>query len=166
MYHKIILIGNLGRDPEMRFLPNSGQAVTSFSMATTEKWTGADGQLQERTLWWRVSVFGKMAETCKTYLKKGSKAYVEGRVTGDPKTGGPRLYQRQDGTTGTSFEVTASTVKFLSSRGEVSGMAEGSSEDEHGMDEAADDVRGRREATRRRYPTEPAVEETADDIPF
>ncbi len=141
MYHKITLIGNLGRDPEMRYL-QSGQAVTNFSMATTEKWTGQDGQLQERTLWWRVSVFGKMAETCNTYLKKGSKAYVEGRVTGDPKTGGPRIYQRQDGSSGASFEVNASVVKFLSSRGEggsaPSGMPD--SEHGHGLDEAADDI--------------------------
>ena len=140
MYHKITLIGNLGRDPEMRYTP-SGQAVTNFSMATTEKWTGQDGQLQERTLWWRVSAFGKMAETVNTYLKKGSKVYVEGRVNGDPKTGGPRIYTRQDGTAGTSFEVTASTIKFLSSRGETSaapsgGMAEG----EHAVEEVGEDI--------------------------
>jgi single-strand DNA-binding protein len=122
MYHKITLIGNLGRDPEMRYTP-SGQAVTNFSMATTEKWTGQDGQPQERTLWWRVSAFGKMAETVNQYLKKGSKVYVEGRITGDSKTGGPRIYTRQDGTAGSSFEVNASTIKFLSSRSDAGGGA-------------------------------------------
>lgn len=140
MYHKITLIGNLGRDPEMRYTP-SGQAVTNFSMATTEKWTGQDGNMQERTLWWRVSVFGKMAETTNTYLKKGSKVYIEGRVTGDPKTGSPRIFTRQDGTTGTSFEVTANTVKFLSSRGET-GAAPGSggpAEHEH-LAEESDEI--------------------------
>ncbi|MGQ0604487.1 MAG: single-stranded DNA-binding protein [Anaerolineales bacterium] len=142
MYHKITLIGNLGRDPEMRYTP-SGQAVTNFSMATTEKWTGQDGQPQERTLWWRVSAFGKMAETVNTYLKKGSKVYVEGRVSGDPKTGGPRIYTRQDGTTGASFEVTASTVKFLSSRGEggaapAGGMADG--EQQHPVEDVGEDI--------------------------
>lgn len=142
MYHKIILIGNLGRDPEMRYTP-SGQAVTNFNMATTEKWTGQDGQLQERTLWWRVSVFGKMAETCNTYLKKGSKVYVEGRMNGDAKTGGPRIYTRQDGTTGASFELTANTVKFLSSRGET-GAAPAGGVGEH----------------------EPAPHEESDEIPF
>lgn len=101
----------------MRYTP-SGQAVTNFSMATTEKWTGQDGQPQERTLWWRVSAFGKMAETINQYLHKGSKVYVEGRITGDPATGGPRVYTKKDGTTGSSFEVVASTVKFLSSKGE------------------------------------------------
>ncbi|MBP7691474.1 MAG: single-stranded DNA-binding protein [Anaerolineales bacterium] len=124
MYHKITLIGNLGRDPEMRYTP-SGQAVCNFSMATTEKWTGQDGQMQERTLWWRVSVFGKQAETCNTYLKKGSKIYLEGRLTGDPSTGGPKLYQKKDGGYGASFDVTANTVKFLSSRGETGAVPAG-----------------------------------------
>lgn len=113
MYHKITLIGNLGRDPEMRYSPN-GQAVTNFSMATAEKWTGQDGQPQERTIWWRVSAFGKQAETCHKYLKKGSKVYVEGRMAADPKTGGPRTYQAKDGSTKTSFEAVANVVKFLS----------------------------------------------------
>ena len=120
MYNKVILVGNLGRDPEMRYTP-SGDAICNFSMATSEKWTGKDGQPQERTLWWRVSVFGKTGETCNTYLKKGSKVLVEGRMNGDPKTGNPRIFTRQDGTTGTSFEVTAAAVKFLSSRAESGG---------------------------------------------
>jgi single-strand DNA-binding protein len=120
MYHKVILVGNLGRDPEMRYIP-SGAAVTSFSMATSEKWTSQDGQKQERTIWWRVSVFGKMGEVCNEYLKKGSKVLVEGRMTADPKTGNPRLWQGQDGQMRASFELTASAVKFLSSRGETGG---------------------------------------------
>jgi single-strand DNA-binding protein len=124
MYHKILLVGNLGRDPEMRITP-SGTAVTNFSMATSEKWTGQDGQPQERTIWWRVSVFGKSGEACNEYLKKGSKVLVEGRMTADPKTGNPRLWQGQDGQMRASFEVTALTVKFLSSRGETAGSAGG-----------------------------------------
>jgi len=120
MYHKVILVGNLGRDPEMRYIP-SGAAVTNFSMATSEKWTGQDGQQQERTIWWRVSVFGKSGEACNEYLKKGSKVLVEGRMNADPKTGNPRLWQGQDGQMRASFEVTASAVKFLSSRGEAGG---------------------------------------------
>ena len=120
MYHKVILVGNLGRDPEMRYTP-SGSAVTNFSMATSEKWTGQDNQLQERTIWWRVSVFGKTGETCNTYLKKGSKVLVEGRMNPDPKTGNPRLWTGQDGQARASFEVVAATVKFLSSRAESGG---------------------------------------------
>jgi single-strand DNA-binding protein len=139
MYHKIILIGNLGRDPEMRYTP-SGQAVCNFSMATSEKWTGQDGQPQERTLWWRVSAFGKMGETCNQYLKKGSKVYIEGRVQGDQKTGGPRVYTRQDGTSGASFEVTASTVKFLSSRGEGGAAAAGGVGEAEPAGEPMDDI--------------------------
>jgi single-strand DNA-binding protein len=122
MYHKVILVGNLGRDPEMRYTP-SGAAVTNFSMATSEKWTGQDGQQQERTIWWRVSVFGKSGEACNEYLKKGSKVLVEGRMNADAKTGNPRLWQGQDGQMRASFEVTASAVKFLSSRGEAAGAA-------------------------------------------
>lgn len=120
MYHKITLIGNLGRDPEMRYSGN-GKVVTNFSMATTEKWTGQDGQLQERTIWWRVSVFGKQAETANQYLKKGAKVYVEGRMAADPKTGGPRLYQSKDGATKSSFEAVANVVKFLSPLGDGGG---------------------------------------------
>lgn len=140
MYHKITLIGNLGRDPEMRYTP-SGQAVSNFSMATTEKWTGQDGQLQERTLWWRVSAFGKQAEIINQYLKKGSKVYVEGRLQADAKTGGPRIYQRQDGTAGSSFEVTASTIKFLSGKGEGGAAPAGSPAHEpETLGEAAEDI--------------------------
>ena len=120
MYHKVILVGNLGRDPEMRYTP-SGAAVCNFSMATSEKWTGQDGQPQERTLWWRVSVFGKMGEACNTYLKKGGKVLVEGRMNADPKTGNPRIWTGQDGQARASFEVTAAAVKFLSSRAESGG---------------------------------------------
>src|SRR5712692_659979 len=124
MYHKVILVGNLGRDPEMRYIP-SGAAVTNFSMATSEKWTGQDGQQQERTIWWRVSVFGKSGEACNEYLKKGSKVLVEGRMNADPKTGNPRLWQGQDGQMRSSFEVTALAVKFLSSRGETASSGGG-----------------------------------------
>ena len=120
MYHTIIIVGNLGRDPEMRYTP-AGQAVTNFSVATSRQYTGSDGNQVKETIWFRVSAWGKQAETCNQYLKKGSKVLVEGRLTPDPTTGGPRLWQRQDGTTNASFEVSASTVRFLSSRGEDEG---------------------------------------------
>ena len=117
MYHTIIIVGNLGKDPEMRYLP-SGQAVTSFNVATNRQYTGSDGQPVKETIWFRVSVWGKQAESSNQYLKKGSKVLVEGRLTPDPATGGPRLWTRQDGTPASSFEVNAATVRFLSSRGE------------------------------------------------
>ncbi|HEX9018023.1 MAG TPA: single-stranded DNA-binding protein [Anaerolineaceae bacterium] len=115
-FHTIILIGNLGRDPEMRYTP-SGQPVTSFSVASNRSYTGSDGQKVDETIWFRITAWGKQAETCNQFLRKGSKVLVEGRLVPD-KNGGPRIWQKQDGTSGASFEVTASTVRFLSTRGE------------------------------------------------
>lgn len=120
MFHTIIIVGNLGRDPEMRYTPG-GQAVTNFSIATSRQYTASDGNQVKETIWFRVSTWGKQAETCNQYLKKGSKVLVEGRLTCDPATGGPRMWTRQDGTPAASFEVSAATVRFLSSRGEVEG---------------------------------------------
>ncbi len=120
MYHTIIVVGNLGRDPEMRYTP-SGQAVTNFSVATSRQYTGSDGAMVKETIWFRISAWGKQAETCNTYLKKGSKVLVEGRLVPDPATGGPRIWSRQDGKSGASFEISANTVRFLSSRGEAEG---------------------------------------------
>ncbi|MBI3541151.1 MAG: single-stranded DNA-binding protein [Deltaproteobacteria bacterium] len=77
--NKVILIGNLGSDPEVRFLP-SGQPVANFNIATTEKWSGKDGNPGEKTEWHRIVVFGKQAENCKEYLKKGRQVYIEGRL--------------------------------------------------------------------------------------
>jgi single-strand DNA-binding protein len=115
MYQKVIIIGNLGRDPEMRYLP-SGQAVTSFSVATSNKYTGQDGQAVDETTWFRVSVFGKQAENCNQYLKKGRSVLVEGRLRPDPATGAPRIWTRQDGTPAASFELVGLTVRFLGGR--------------------------------------------------
>lgn len=119
MYQSITIVGNLGRDPEMRYTP-SGQAVTNFSVATSRNYTNSNGERIDETIWFRVSTFGKTAETCNQYLRKGSKVLVEGRMNGDNATGGPRVYQRQDGKWAASFEITANTVRFLSSRSEVS----------------------------------------------
>jgi single-strand DNA-binding protein len=113
-------VGNLGRDPEMRYTP-SGQAVTNFSVAVSDNYTNSSGERVDRTIWVRVSTWGKLAETCNQYLKKGRKVLVEGRLQADPATGGPKVYTRQDGSAGTSFEVNANTVRFLSSKGEGEG---------------------------------------------
>ncbi len=124
-FHKIILIGNLGRDPEMRYTP-SGQPVTSFNVATNRRYTDSSGQQVKETIWFRVTTWGKLAETCNQYLKKGRMVLVEGRLSPDLNTGGPRVFKRHDGTTGASFEVIANTVKFLSPRGEEElGIEEG-----------------------------------------
>lgn len=121
-FHTIIIVGNLGRDPEMRYMPN-GDPVTNLSVASSRSYTNNQGQKVDETVWFRVSVFGKMAESCNTYLKKGSKVLVEGRLNAD-KNGGPRIWTRQDGTPGASFEITAQTVRFLSSRTETASGGE------------------------------------------
>jgi len=125
MYQTIIIVGNVGRDPEMRYTP-SGQAVTSFSLATNRQYTNNNGETIKETIWFRVSAWGKTGETCNQYLKKGSKVLVEGRLTADPATGGPRIWQAQDGTSRASFEVSAQTVRFLSSRAETESSSTGS----------------------------------------
>jgi single-strand DNA-binding protein len=120
VYHTIIIVGNLGRDPEMRYTPG-GQAVTNFNLASNRQYTASDGTAVKETIWFRISVWGKAAETCNQYLRKGSKVLVEGRLVPDLNTGGPRIWTRQDGTPGASFEISANTVRFLSSRGETEG---------------------------------------------
>ena len=112
---KIIVIGNLGRNPEMRYLP-SGQPVTNFSVASNRKWNDAEGQTHEETVWIRVSAFGRLAEVCNEYLQKGRQVYIEGRLRPDPETGAPRVFTRNDGTPGASYEVVAATVQFLGGR--------------------------------------------------
>jgi single-strand DNA-binding protein len=111
MYQKTTVVGHLGRDPEMRYLP-SGTPVTSFSVATTRRWTNAEGQPQEKTTWFRVSVFGKQAEACNQYLTKGRLVLVEGEIDAsawsDKTSGEPRA----------SLELRARTVRFLGGRGE------------------------------------------------
>lgn len=114
MFHTLIIVGNVGAEPSMRYTPG-GQAVTSFSVATSRQYTSGSGEQVKETLWFRVATFGKTAEVCNQYLKKGSKVLVEGRLTCDKATGGPKIYTKQDGTSGASFEVTAATVRFLSS---------------------------------------------------
>jgi single-strand DNA-binding protein len=115
MYQKIVLIGNLGRDPEMRYTP-TGQPVTTLSLATNRQYTDNSGQQVKETTWFRVSVWGKQAEACNQYLTKGRPVLVEGRLTPDLNTGGPRIWTKQDGTPGASFEVTAQLVRFLPGR--------------------------------------------------
>jgi single-strand DNA-binding protein len=120
MYQKLVIVGNLGRDPEMRYTP-SGQAVTNLNIATNRQYTSNSGERVKETTWFRISVWGKQAETCNQYLRKGSKVLVEGRLNQDPATGGPRIWTGTDGAPRASFEMTAQTVRFLSSRQEDQG---------------------------------------------
>jgi single-strand DNA-binding protein len=107
--NKVMVIGNVGTDPEMRYTP-SGQAVTNFSLATNYRYTTSDGETREDTEWFRISVFGRQAESCNQYLSKGSKVYVEGRLKSS-------TYQTRDGETRFSNEINASDVRFLGGSG-------------------------------------------------
>ena len=103
--NKIIVIGNLGRDPEMRYTPN-GQSVTSFSVASNRTYTTAAGERREETEWFNVSAWGKLGELCNQYLTKGRQVYVEGRLSS-------RSYQGQDGQTRFVNEINLTDVQFL-----------------------------------------------------
>lgn len=107
MYQQITIIGNVGRDAEMRYLPD-GKPLTSFSVATAERWKDAQGQAQERTTWFRVTVFGPQAEPCAQYVKKGMRVLVIGRVSE------PKPYQNRSGEWAASLDVRADRVVFLS----------------------------------------------------
>lgn len=105
--NKVILVGNLGADPETRYMP-SGDAVANIRLATTEKFK-KDGELQEHTEWHRVAFFGKLAEIAGQYLKKGSQVYIEGRIR-------TRKWQDKDGNDRYSTEIVADTMQMLGSR--------------------------------------------------
>lgn len=103
--NKVILVGNLGKDPELRHTPQ-GQAVANFPLATSESWSDKNGQKQERTEWHKVVVWGKPAENVAKYLSKGRKAYVEGRLQ-------TRAWDDKDGQKRYTTEIVATTVQFL-----------------------------------------------------
>jgi single-strand DNA-binding protein len=103
--NKVILIGNLGKDPELRYTPG-GQPVASFSLATTERWSDKNGQRQDRTEWHNIVVWGKLAELANQYLKKGRSAYIEGRITN-------RSWDDRDGNKKYRTEIVANQIQFL-----------------------------------------------------
>ena len=108
MVNKVILIGNLGADPEVRYAQN-GTAVANFRVATTETWK-KEGEKEEQTEWHRVVTFGRLAEICGEYLSKGSKVYIEGRIQ-------TRKWEDRDGNTRYTTEVVAREMQMLSPRG-------------------------------------------------
>jgi len=114
---KVILIGNLGSDPEMRFTPD-GKPVTSFRLATNRRYTTSAGENREETDWFRITVWGKQAERCNQFLSKGQQTYVEGRLHA-------RNWQGQDGQMRTSLEVTADRVIFIGRQAPASLPEEG-----------------------------------------
>jgi single-strand DNA-binding protein len=139
MYQKVVIVGNLGTDPEMRYTP-SGTAVTNFNVATNRRWTDGQGNQQEETVWFRVSTWGRMAETCNQYLSKGRQVMVEGRLRPDPETGGPRVWTDQNGQPRASFELNAMEVKFLGTRGDSGGYSDTADETQEAPGIAEDEI--------------------------
>jgi len=138
--NKVILVGNLGADPEVRFTPG-GQAVANFRIATSESWKDKDGQKQERTEWHRIVVWGKLGELCGEYLKKGRQVYLEGRLQ-------TREWNDKEGKKNYTTEVVVSNVCFLGDGRKMEGSGR---RDEGGM---------------QGYPPESGPEPLDDDIPF
>jgi single-strand DNA-binding protein len=159
--NKVILIGNLGRDPETRYMPDGG-AITNISVATTDVWKDKNGEKQEKTEWHRVAFFGKLAEIAGEYLKKGSQVYVEGRLQ-------TRKWQDKEGVDKYTTEVIADRMQMLGSR---QGMGGGGA----GADRGAAPDRGGEEregsAPASRGAAKPAAkaggkfDDFEDDIPF
>lgn len=108
--NKVILIGRLGKDPEVRYTANGG-SVASFTMATNESWVDKSGQKQERVEWHRITAWGKLGEICGQYLSKGREAYVEGRLQ-------TREWQDKDGNKRYTTEIVAANVQFLGGAGD------------------------------------------------
>jgi single-strand DNA-binding protein len=105
MINKAILIGRLGKDPEVRYTPD-GQMVTSFGLATDEQWKDKNGEKMQRTEWHNITAWGKLAEICGEYLKKGSLIYVEGKIQSN-------RYEDKDGIKRISYGITISVMKML-----------------------------------------------------
>ena len=147
MLNKAQIIGNLGRDPEVRYLP-SGDAVANISVATTEKWKDkASGEMKEHTEWHRISFFGKLAEVAGQYLKKGSTVYVEGKIQ-------TREYTDKDGVKKYATEIKGEVMKMIG--GKV----------EQGEQQAPKAAPAQRQAPARQAPASSGFEDMDDSIPF
>jgi single-strand DNA-binding protein len=147
--NKVIVVGNLGKDPETRFLPD-GKAVCNFSVATTDTWKDkASGEKKEATEWHRISAFGRLAEICGEYLKKGSQVYIEGKL----KT---RKWQDKEGQDRYTTEIIADAMQMLGSR---SGMGGGESRAEMREPAAAGESRPAKKPAGQ-------FQDMDDDIPF
>jgi single-strand DNA-binding protein len=150
--NKVILVGNLGRDPELRYTQN-GQAVANFSVATTDRWNSKEGQREERTEWHRIVAWGKTAELCAQYLSKGRSVYIEGRIQS-------REWEDREGQKRNTTEIVAQTVQFLGGRGGSGGG--GGMPDEGGNRGGMPDEGGNRGG----MPDPGGAPPPGDDIPF
>ncbi len=159
-WHQTIVIGNLGSDPELRYL-QSGQAVCNFRIAANETWRDRQtNERRERTTWYRVSVWGGQAETCNTYLSRGRRVLVVGNVSAD-------AYMNNNGEPAASLNLTAREVRFLSGRGDGEGYQGGGRQ--QGGQQRGNQQQGGQQGSYRddrgsNYPELPPS--TVDDIPF
>ena len=157
--NKVIIVGNLGRDPETRYMP-SGDAMTSITVATTDSWKDkASGEKKEQTEWHRITFFGKLAEIAGQYLKKGSQVYVEGSLR-------TRKYTDKDGVEKYATDIKADSMQMLGSR---QGMGGGASiDDGYGSSPAPMPRQSAAPAPRQAAPSRPApnFSDMDDDIPF
>ena len=161
--NKVILIGNVGADPELRYTP-SGAGVTNFNLATNESWTDKSGQQQEQTEWHRIVVWGKLAEICNQYLRKGSKVYIEGRLQ-------TRSWEGQDGQKRYTTEVVAREMQFLDSRAAGAAGTDGAAPyDQGGPTQPASAPPAPRQQgeakSSDRSPEPPPFSGADDDLPF
>lgn len=125
-YSELTIVGHVGKDVEMRYAP-SGQAVTNFSVAESRKFKTGSGEDVEYTVWYRIVAWGKLGEVCKEYLEKGMQVLVIGQLEPDRATGSPKIFSRQNGESGASYEVRANKVLFL---GKGNGQSKQSNQDE------------------------------------
>jgi single-strand DNA-binding protein len=153
--NKVIIIGNLGRDPETRYMPDGG-AITNISVATTDKWKDKNGEMQEKTEWHRVAFFGKLAEIAGEYLKKGSQVYVEGRLQ-------TRKWQDKDGADKYTTEIVANQMQMLGSR---PGMGGGRGGEAPEASEGGSAGGGARPASKPAAKSGGKFDDFEDDIPF
>ena len=155
--NKVILVGNLGRDPEMRYMP-SGDAIASFSVATTDNWKDKNGQKQERTEWHRISMFGKLAEIAGEYLKKGSSVYIEGRLQ-------TRKWQDKEGNERQTTEVVADRMQMLGGRG-AGNAYEAMDDEDQSMPPARQSAPAPTQKSAPASTTGSGFDDFEDDIPF
>ena len=114
-FQQLIIEGHCGKDPEMRYTP-TGDAVTGFSVAVTDKWTNQDGSKGELTTWYKCSAWRRTAEIAAQYLAKGREVMIVGKLVPDKATGSPKLWTRQDGTSGASYEVKVDRLVLIGGR--------------------------------------------------
>ena len=157
--NKVILIGNLGRDPETRYMPDGG-AITNISVATTDTWKDKQGEKQEKTEWHRVAFFGKLAEIAGEYLKKGSQVYVEGRLQ-------TRKWQDKEGVDKYTTEIVADRMQMLGSRQGMGGGG-GDRERDGGGEREGSSAGASRPAGAAKPAGKPGgkFDDFEDDIPF